>query len=659
VLGRLQRWFQFQVERFLVRGAYYRLMLICLAIGVVSVAAGGMLYWGEGRAGGADMLDATWWAFLRLTDPGYLGDDEGTLRRAVSTALTVAGYVLFLGALVATMTQGLNDQIRRLERGFTPVAMRNHIVVIGWNASTPELVAELTEPSHGVRRFLERYGVRGLRIAVLAEEVGPHLDQALRERLGKRYSAGSTVLRTGSALQKAHLERVDFRNAAVIVFSIPERHRGQEEASDDAQLAKSVVTLARALGQAERVPVVVASVADPLKLEVIRAAYPHGRTELFATSQIVARLMVRFARQPGLLRVMDEISSQQYGSEIYIHRLKGLEGTTFRELLLRFERAIVLGTVLEDAAPGKRGRVQFVGGLDERVPSGASLVVLAEDGTLVRSSRGVPNALPALILPPRRRQPLRSLLVVGWNHHVLWMLRELDQILDEGWQVLIVSATPVAERLAALQQSRFVLQRVVVEHRVCDITAPKLLAEQPLTEYETLLVPASDRLESAEDADARSLLVYHLLRARLRELGAKHVRILVELRDPANADLFERSETEAVPSAMLVTHLLAQVALRPELRVVLDTLLSPAGPEFEIISPVTLGLQDETVSFAEIMVRGAQYGVVVLGVRVLRRTANSGVIVNPGRGEEFTLGEADGVIVLESPPKSPPPPGRS
>src|SRR5690606_8164093 len=115
-------------------------------------------------------------------------------RRVISTVLTVLGYVLFLGALVATMTQGLNDQIRKLERGFTPVAMNNHIVVLGWNASTPELVRELTQSANGMQGFLLRYGLRGMRLAVLAEDVGPELEQTLRERLGSTYNRSITVL---------------------------------------------------------------------------------------------------------------------------------------------------------------------------------------------------------------------------------------------------------------------------------------------------------------------------------------------------------------------------------------------------------------------------------------------------------------------------------
>ena len=78
----------------------------------------------------------SWWAFLRLTDPGYLGDDEGNWRRVVSTWLTVSGYVLFMGTLIAILTQWLNRTMRALEQGLTPITVRGaHCGARQWAAA--------------------------------------------------------------------------------------------------------------------------------------------------------------------------------------------------------------------------------------------------------------------------------------------------------------------------------------------------------------------------------------------------------------------------------------------------------------------------------------------------------------------------------------------
>ena len=82
---------RFQLERWIVRGLHYRLALAALLVTSVALLAGELVFlFAPGESG---VSDAIWWAFLRLTDPGYLGDDEGLATRTISTAVTVLGYV--------------------------------------------------------------------------------------------------------------------------------------------------------------------------------------------------------------------------------------------------------------------------------------------------------------------------------------------------------------------------------------------------------------------------------------------------------------------------------------------------------------------------------------------------------------------------------------
>ena len=125
-----------------MRGTHYRLALAALLIALVALVAGEIVYL-FAPVGSDAIGDDIWWAFLRLSDPGYLGDDEGLIRRTISTAVTVLGYVLFLGLLVAIMTQWLNQWIARLEMGVTPVAVSNHVLILGWTHRTPAIANTL------------------------------------------------------------------------------------------------------------------------------------------------------------------------------------------------------------------------------------------------------------------------------------------------------------------------------------------------------------------------------------------------------------------------------------------------------------------------------------------------------------------------------------
>lgn len=654
LLTRIRRWLQFQVERFLLGGAVYRLLFIVLCIGALSAISGLLLSWLERGPVRLEAGESIWWAFLRLSDPGYLGDDEGSIRRVISTILTVLGYVLFLGALVATMTQGLNDQIRRLERGFTPVAMKNHIVVLGWNASTPELLRELTQSENSMHGFLRRYGLRGMRIAVLAEEVGPELEQTLRERLGDSYNRAITVLRSGSALQPHHLDRVDFRNAAVVVFSPPEQLRDADEASDDAQLAKAIVTLRRQLRKEDDAPIVIASVADPLKLELLRRSYRVGCSQLISGTLVIARLMVRFVKQPGLNAVMAEIMSNRYGSELYSHSAQPWAGITYRRLQARLYHATVLGRIVHgDAVRPESGLVgarlpELEFAIAERtIEATDHFVVLANEYKLTSCPEFAPDAAEEPLRLPELRHRERTLLVFGWNHRSPWFLSELERATCDSWRVLVVSSVSMKERNVSLAQAGFSPQRMAVEHHVAETTVVLELQTVPLLEFDSILVMASDKLESAEDADARTLLVHQLLRGRLRDLGEDHFRILVELRDPSNEGLFERVDTEVIPSSVLLTHFLAQVALRPELRPVLDALLDETGPEIELHGVEALRLVGQRMQFAELLRRASKSGMTVLGVRLVDGVSGESTLrLNPVPDESFTFGPADELVLM-------------
>lgn len=198
MLSRAWNRFNYWLERTFVRGAQYRLLIVAALIGLISIVGGAVvLALGTGHG---DLGEAVWWAFLRLSDPGYLGDDVGIVNRTVSTVITIVGYVVFLGALVAVMTQWLNARMESLESGLTPVARNNHILILGWTNRTEAIVRELLLSEERVRRFLRRHGTRDLHIAVMADEVNATRAQDLRDAVGDARDEQKVTLRSGTAL---------------------------------------------------------------------------------------------------------------------------------------------------------------------------------------------------------------------------------------------------------------------------------------------------------------------------------------------------------------------------------------------------------------------------------------------------------------------------
>jgi hypothetical protein len=207
----LIRRIQFEVERLLLRGVHYRLLVAVAIVMIVAMVAGGLMLLLDPQF--EELTGAVWWAFLRLTDPGYLGDDVGAASRTVSTIVTVLGYILFLGLLIAILTQWMNEWIQRVEQGFSRLTFEGHILILGWNHRTPSIVLELLRTKARTARFLEARDDARLRIVVLAEDVDVALRGTLRSALGDLWDDRQVVRRSGNPLHIDSLERVAFRTA--------------------------------------------------------------------------------------------------------------------------------------------------------------------------------------------------------------------------------------------------------------------------------------------------------------------------------------------------------------------------------------------------------------------------------------------------------------
>ena len=633
---------KFLLERLVLRGAHYRLLVIAALIGVLSVLAGAVVHFaGAGVDGGFPA--AVWWAFLRLSDPGYLGDDEGTITRFVSTILTVLGYVVFLGALVAIMTQWLNQRMRELEMGLTPIAQRDHVLIIGWTNRTPTIVQELVMSGSRVRRFLELHGARTLRIAILADEVTTELGIELRERLGRLWNERQVILRTGSALRLEHLQRVDFIHAAAVIMPATDFGEGGPDQADT-RTVKALLSMTNheQAGDAE-LPLVVAEIFDSRRIPVARRAYG-GPMEILASDAIISRLIAQTVRHRGLSRVYGELLTHGHGNEIYVRGYPALAGLSCGELAGRFQDAVLLGIVRPagdtflpllnapaDAVLQEGDRLALVArGYQETEPGSASAV----------------TATPAArrLAPPATAGP-RRVLILGWSHKVPALLREFGSYGGDAFEIVVVSTVPAARREASLHRHEVAPGGVPVRHVEADYATPSVLERLDVTAFDNIVLLGSDRLGSGEESDARSILGYLLLRDMLPERGGPGV--LTELLDAGNIQLLRGIAGEVIISPVILSHMLAQVALRRELRTVFEELFGPGGAEIIFRPAGDYGLDGTVASFSDVAATARAHGETALGVRAASNSARATeVALNPPLARRWEFMPGDDIIVL-------------
>lgn len=641
VFARIRNLFQFQVEQLIVRGILSRLFVIAMVMALLSVVAGLLVYY---WAGGFDDPGASiWWAFLHLTDSGYLGDDKGVFLRVVSTFMTIAGVVLFVGALIAIMTQWLNETIGRLEQGFTPIAQNNHVLILGWTNRTAAMVVQLVRAEGRVRRFLNRHGAGRLKIVILAERVGPALVQELKDCLGPLWNPRQITLRSGSPMRLEHLMRVDYLHAAVIL--LPSSEFGSGISLPDERTIKTLMTAAHsgvAIDSAE-LPLMVTELYDADQLRTARRAYP-GPAEIIGTGLLISRLMAQNSRHRGLSSVYTELLSQG-GNQIYIREFSEFTGQPLAALGEAFEQAVLLGVTRERESKFVPLYVEpdYVLAADDRL----ALIAEGFDACNVRRGFNPGQAVtPSQDAARKLRTQTRRVLILGWNRKVPALIREFDAYTGEPVVVDVVSMIAPDERNKQLMRRGILARHAQLQQLEGDITSRyEMAAFEPGT-YDNIILVASDWLDSAEQADARSLLGYLVLAEVLEEAQAVPP-VLVEAMSADNAGLFSAPNVELLVSPDLQSHMLTQVALRREMHWVMEELFGASGAEISFRAVGAADLAEDSLSFRDLQMRLASEGEILLGF-IRHGESGDQVTLNPvHKGKAMGLQARDKLIVLD------------
>jgi len=244
-------------------------------------------------------------------------------------------------------------------------------------------------------------------------------------------------------------------------------------------------------------------------------------------------------------------------------------------------------------------------------------------------------------------QTSRSVLILGWNRKVPTLLSEFESYRGERFDIDIISLLPIPERMEQLARFGNRLETVRVNQVYGDYTALRDLLDLHPAGYDNILLLSSDRLDSGEESDARTIFGFVLLRDILSR-EARQPEIIVELMDPENAGLFEKRTGEVIISPLILSHILAHVALRPELLAVFEELFTTGGAELYFRPAPAYGIAPGDHRFENIQNCVQRRGDTALGIRRGHpdQKSGGGIILNPNGETIFNLGESDEIVVL-------------
>lgn len=624
------------------------LALACLA---VVVPASMVLVWSD-RAAPATLsgrLTAVWVSVGQTLKIGGAVGSPAYVLASVSLALVA---LLFVSTLVSLITTGINRRIMLLRRGHSTVLETRHTVVLGWSDQVFPVIGELVSANANQRRSA---------IAVLAPQDKVWMEEEICARVG---DSGRTriICRNGSTTDPAELRRVSPRTAKAVLVLPPTGDTG------DAHVVKTLLALDAAVhgsgaggAEAEGEAVVVAAVRDSRNHLTARlAAGPAGH--VLCVDDIVARLLVSTARQPGLSLVYSELLDFD-GDEFYPVAPGDLVGRTFGEALLAFDTSSAVGllhgggSVTLNPDPGAT-----IG------PADRIIVISRDDDTALRADVAAPVEDHAIVTAAPGTARAERLLLLGWNRRAPLVIEQLDQYVGPGTTLDVVAlgvhaATGGARGVTAARS------RLEVSFHDGDITDPLTLAKLDVPSYDGVIVigetepgavavagdapapmpslaPVTDPQARADD---RTLVTLLHLRA-IGDTAGRDIALTTEMSDDGNRLLAPAQDgADFIVSGRLISLLMTQISESPYLAAVFEELFDAEGHEFHLKPATDYVRAGHEVSFATAVEAARRRGECAVGYRLRARSTTGpdfGVRINPDKRRRVRFCAEDWLIVL-------------
>ena len=240
----------------------------------------------------------------------------------------------------------------------------------------------------------------------------------------------------------------------------------------------------------------------------------------------------------------------------------------------------------------------------------------------------------------------KRVLMLGWNRRNPALVQELASYRDYDFTVDWVSTVPAAERQEAIAQYNENNILLRCNHIEADYTLDGQLCGLSPQQYDSVVILSSDRLDSGEEADARAMMGCLVLEELLLDTPAAP-QILVELSDPDNQSLLGSHQSETIVSSLVISHMLSQVALRRDLMIVFDELLTVGGAEITFRDLSQYESLPSRFSFAELEAAVGRFGETALGVFAATDSVEGQRLqLNPGRDACFEKEAGKQAVVL-------------
>ncbi len=596
-------------------------LLIIIVFGMVYAFSGINMKGEEGM----NFFEAMWQTLLRSIDPGTMAGDTGWGFRLIGLLITIGG-IFILSTLIGVLTASLDEKLDNLRKGRSLVIEENHTLILGWSPKVIHIISELIIANENQTKP---------RIVILAEEDKVIMEDEIREQIPDTKNT-KIICRTGSPLDLTDLKIVNPDGARSVIIISPEKENA------DTYVIKSILALTLNPERKKEKYHIVAEIKNEKNMEVAQIV---GKDEaMFVLSpDLTARITAQTCRQSGLSIIYQQLFCYE-GDEMYFKNEPSLIGKTYKDAIFSYNNSAVLGY------KDKSGKININPPMNTILTEGDEILAITEDDdTIILSGISDYKIEKDAVIKTEAVSSVKKEknIILGWNKRGKIIIRELDEYVDSGSEVHIISNIENSDEIKRELEGKLKNQKIKFIQG--DITNSEELEKNAIISYDNIIILSYYDIDVRE-ADAKTLICLLHIR-NMADKAGKEVNIVSEMFYQKNRELAEVTKADDfIISEDLISLFLTQLSETPDLKKVMDVLFEAEGSEFYLKDAKDYVKLDTPVNFYTVLEAASLKNETAVGYRIIKYAHsvenNYGIKVNPNKDEKITFSEGDKIIVL-------------
>ncbi|XP_075075858.1 ion channel CASTOR isoform X8 [Nicotiana tabacum] len=342
----------YRVDVFLSFHPYAKPLTLLIAT-LLLISLGGLALFGVTDDSIADCL---WLSWTYVANSGNHTNSEGIGPRLVSVSVSFGGMLIF-AMMLGLVSDAISEKFDSLRKGRSEVVEQNHTLILGWSDKLGSLLNQLA---------IANESLGGGTVVVMAERDKEEMELDIA-KMEFDFRGTSVICRSGSPLILADLKKVSVSKARAIVVLAEDGNADQS----DARALRTVLSLT---GVKEGLRGHIVVELSDLDNEVLVKLVGGDLVETVVAHDVIGRLMIQCARQPGLAQIWEDILGFE-NCEFYIKKWPQFHGMQFEEVLISFPDAIPCG--IKVASSG--GKIILNPDDSYLLQEGDEVLVIAED----------------------------------------------------------------------------------------------------------------------------------------------------------------------------------------------------------------------------------------------------------------------------------------